>query len=682
MIVAALAAGLAALGASRWRRPPPSAEAGVLALPHREAELSCESCHASGEPTRACTSCHGDHDSRRHAHARLMARGEMGCITCHDIHGDDQGVRFLAGDPGGVLRYGVDGVRALDLPEAPLHLADTATVPLIPVARCAGCHDVERARDPIQRCIGGSPGQESAEGLQVLTACFDEHQHGSVDEVVLENPVCRAQHNAGRYVSWEAASTVARLEPLPPTGGDPSAPWWWLAAGWSAGILGFFAVGLGRRLRRREPKREPSLASTEKRRLPVVDTSTCLGCYACVDACPYEVLQVDRYVAEVVRPDLCCGLTLCEQVCPNSSLVITDGEQIAGRPRLTAEGESLDTPGVYLAGDVTGMPLIKNAIAQGDRAVATIAQGLGKHRHELDLLIVGAGPAGISAALKAKALGLRYRVVEQGSVAQSIRSFPRGKLVFDQPLDLPHAGELWLEESTKEELLAKWLRVVRREKLSIDEKCRFVGLSPCEGGFVVATQATDDLLDQVEEELSEGTTYRAARVLLTIGRRGSPRQLPLSLDAASESRLHYHLADARSFEGKRLLVVGLGDVAMETAIALARQPGTAVTVSYRGAGFSGGKARNIAELERIYAAGRVRLVFDSKLVALDDTRATLVLPDAEEQLEVDAVFVMIGSVAPTALLARAGVRCSTKKGVEEDCDPVEQKNMPAGGVSA
>src|SRR6185503_6791103 len=163
-------------------------------------------------------------------------------------------------------------------------------------------------------------------------------------------------------------------------------------------------------------------------RLPQIDVNTCLGCYACVDACPYDVLAVERYVAVVARPEACCGLTLCQQVCPNGSLVVTDGEPIGDRPHLGDDLQAVDAPGVYLAGDITGLPLIKNAILQGARVVESIHAAMPRHGAELDLVVVGAGPAGISAALKAKELGLRCEVIEQGGVAQSIKSFPRGKL--------------------------------------------------------------------------------------------------------------------------------------------------------------------------------------------------------------------------------------------------------------
>jgi thioredoxin reductase len=238
-------------------------------------------------------------------------------------------------------------------------------------------------------------------------------------------------------------------------------------------------------------------------------------------------------------------------------------------------------------------------------------------------------------------------------VAQSIRSFPRGKLVFDQPLELPISGKLWLEESTKEELLSKWMRIVRREQLPIDEGRRMTGVEPLGDGFRVTTSAADDD--------GHDRVYQACRVLLAIGRRGSPRKLPAPLDAEVEGKVFYHLADARSIAGRRALVVGLGDVAMEAAISLARQPDTEVTVSYRGKGFQRGKDRNVAEMKRLVAAGRVRLVEQSTVTTVAPQQVELQTPDGKQMLDNDVVFVMIGSVPPHELLSRVGVRIETAR---------------------
>jgi thioredoxin reductase len=369
-----------------------------------------------------------------------------------------------------------------------------------------------------------------------------------------------------------------------------------------------------------------------------------------VDACPYDVLEVRRYVAVVARPDDCCGLTLCEQRCPNSSLVVREGDVIEDRPRVDDRLEALDARGIYLAGDLTGLPLIRNAINQGAHAVNAVKQSLEglprRPQNVLDLAIVGAGPAGISAALEAKSLGLVSRVIEQSSVAASIKSFPRGKLVFDQPLGMPLVGDLWLEEATKEELLAKWLRIVRRAELDIAEGERVTRIDRDAEAFTIHS------LNDAGRESS----LRARRVILAIGRRGSPRKLDVPIHPDAESQVFYSLADARSFAGQRVVIVGLGDTAMETAIALCRQPNVAVTLVARGPTFRRGKSRNIDEVRRMAEAGRLELAFDCEVTRIDRGRVSVKGSRGARTLPADVVFVMIGSILSWGFLEAVGIR--------------------------
>jgi len=417
-------------------------------------------------------------------------------------------------------------------------------------------------------------------------------------------------------------------------------------------------TGLRWRARRRKNRADkatldgPQLRAPEVRRLPQIDVNTCLGCNACVDACPYDVLEVRQYTARVVRPDDCCGLTLCEQRCPNGSLKITEGDPISDLPQLGDDLQSTDTPGIYLAGDLTGLPLIRNAINQGAHAIRSLAKELPARTHlpgeVFDVVIVGAGPAGISAALAAKELGLQYCVLEQGSVAASIRSFPRGKLVFDQPLGMPLLGDLWLRESTKEELLAKWLQIVHRHQLNIHEAVRVTGMArqaAAESPFVIQTTTREGQSGEV----------LARRVVLAFGRRGTPRKLQAPVNPAFANHVHYSLADAHSFAGTRTLVVGLGDVAMEAAIALAHQADTQVTVAYRGEGFRRGKQRNIDELRRLGARGRALLLFQTEVLRIEADGVVLTRAGAEQKQAFDAVFVMVGNLPPWPLLESMGV---------------------------
>ncbi len=708
-VLPAALAGAVAAGAAALVFPPPGGHSapGPLSRPHARAGLQCGSCHADaapGDPAglgaagvkkdepplgKVCVRCHGEHASLRAGHARALADGAMTCATCHPIHRGDQGVVLRRSEP--PIRFAPGVEQELD-PVA-FQPAREATVAIAAAGSCARCHDVASPRDPAARCF--LRGQEGL-GAERPSVCFDEHQVAFPEGLGEQRPggpsvrpgsaggargapgprrasggVCADQHAEDRALAWDAAREIAAEVPVAGGGAiaraAPGRALGWIGAGLGAAGLMLAGVRGGRRLRARRsgaaPPPEALFKPAERKRLPQIDATTCIGCYACVDACPYDVLAIERYVAVVARPEACCGLSLCEQRCPNGSLRVTDGEPIGERPRIGDALESLDVPGLYLAGDVTGLPLIKNAIRQGAHATRKIAEDLRGARErarggELDLIIVGAGPAGISAALAAKELGLSFEVIEQGSVAQSIQSFPRGKLVFDQPLDLPVAGKLWLKESSKEELLSRWLRIVRQERLPITQDTRVVSVRRDGEIFVVATVST---------------ARRARRVLLAIGQRGTPRRLPFEIPAEVEDRVYYHLADARSLAGKRVLVVGLGDVAMEAAVALARQPGTAVTIAYRGSGFRRGRARNVDEVRRMAAASRLALRFETEVTALVPGRgadAGAVIahlspaaaapggarPDKAATAPFDAVLVLIGSIPPWNVLREAGVR--------------------------
>jgi len=240
-------------------------------------------------------------------------------------------------------------------------------------------------------------------------------------------------------------------------------------------------------------------------------------------------------------------------------------------------------------------------------------------------------------------------VLEQGSVAESIRSFPRGKLVFDQPFSQTSAASLWLQECTKEELLSQWTRAVRRKKLVIRERHRVIGVdapSSTAGAFTVTA------LDKAGAHV----TVQAARVLLALGRRGTPRKLATSIPDAALASVHYSLADARSHAGAEVVVVGLGDVAMEAAVALARQEETTVTIVYRGEGFSRGKARNIDKVKRMVASGRITLLLNSTVTRVDAGALTVSGSGPDLEIAHDALFVMIGSLPPWPFLESAGVR--------------------------
>ncbi|MDF2692260.1 MAG: Thioredoxin reductase [Labilithrix sp.] len=652
----------------------PLANPRPIARPH--AKVACSSCHGGENETAAtspphyasaaCTTCHGaQHVSTRPAHRKLAAKGELTCATCHAQHTGSQGMTFEADS---IVRWGVGGEVVLAPPRqsgvSPGAIARGTTVPLVSLGACAKCHDPSRASDPISACVPSTararaPSSLNDEGAfrQVASQCFDEHARlGEVRKAATSGSSaapCASQHGATRFVAWEAAREIAATTAWVSPQQREGLPWMPAAAALvSAGlVLGGASTVADRRRRRaaQAPNRSPAVVPTARKRLPTINPSTCLGCYACVDACPFDVLAIDRYVAVVARPEECCGVVLCEQVCPNGSLRVEDGEPIGDQPATDDDLESRDVPGLFLAGDLTGLPLIKNAINQGTRAIDRIAATLPRRRSEaLDVIVIGAGPAGLSAALRAKERGLSCVVLEQATVAAGIKSFPRDKIVHDPPLELPVEGELWLKEATKEELLAHWTRIVRARALDVREGHRVSELARSGAGFVVRTEA-----DATRE-------LRASRVVLAIGRRGTPRQLDgLDVELGAEDRIAYALADARSFAGKHVLIVGLGDSAMEAALALARQPGTTVTVSYRGRRFARGKARNIAELEGLIAQKKVKVFFETVPVAISKRGVTLAGTGAHggrRSVAAEAMLVLIGGVPAWDLLTRVGIR--------------------------
>jgi thioredoxin reductase len=646
-LIAVLAVAVVAVAVPSAR----SAAPGPLARPHVAANVACAACH--GETANApaggagCVTCHGAHPSTRAAHRSLAARGELACPTCHTAHGAAEGITFDG--EGAAVRW-----RATTEERVAAEGPPGATVAVVPLAACVRCHDAARASDPLRACIAGAPGGG-------FDACFDEHETPS--KPLATTGKCAHQHGAARYVAWDAARHVLDAS-LAPAAAPARAPWMWVGSGIGLGCLAFAGAGLAQRRRRRPrgTKSSPAPIAPAVVRLPVIDGARCLGCHACVDACPFDVLSVERHVAVVARPDECCGVGSCEAACPNGSLrLAADGEPLPDRPHVDVRLESVDRPGIFVAGDLTGVPLIRSAITQGARAVDAVAESLpraartagrarrvGANDERVDLAVVGAGPAGLSAALRAEELGLACAVFEQSTVAATVRGFPRGKIVHDPPLELPLEGALWLRESTKEEIVAQWTRIVRAHRLDVRERHRVSGVTGDSGDFAVAVETPD------------GTrTVRAARVLFAIGRRGSPRNLDATVAEGAATRVAHALSDARALAGKRVLVVGLGDSALEAVVALARQPGTTVTVSYRGAGFARGRAKNVDEVRRLAAAGRIRIVFESTVEHVDERWAVLRTPgrgEGREKVPVDAVLALLGGEPSRALLEAAGLR--------------------------
>jgi thioredoxin reductase/Pyruvate/2-oxoacid:ferredoxin oxidoreductase delta subunit len=409
-------------------------------------------------------------------------------------------------------------------------------------------------------------------------------------------------------------------------------------------------------LRRRA---ERSGAAEPRLQHPVIDLSRCLGCGTCVAACPEDgVLELVHGQAVVVRAARCVGVAACERECPVGAVTVTVAN-LATRtdvPALTESLEAVGRPGVFLAGEVTAFALVRVAIEQGVRAVREVAlrrAGPLPLAHStgapappaLDVVIVGAGPAGLAASLEARRIGLSFVTLEQeNGPGGTVAKYPRNKLVISEPVELPLFGRLRRDAYHKEELIALWTELADRHDLPIryGERLQRLDRDEAAGTYTAWT----------------GTGAFTARcVVFCVGRRGTPNKL--GVPGEDLAKVAYGLVDAALHTERRVLVVGGGDSAVEAALALAEQDGNAVTLSYRRAEFHRLRARNAARLEEAQRAGALHVVPQSEVVAItpDEVELTVASGPTLTRTRVpnDEVFVLAGGTPPTELLTAAGV---------------------------
>lgn len=385
---------------------------------------------------------------------------------------------------------------------------------------------------------------------------------------------------------------------------------------------------------------------------PQIDVQTCIGCGSCVAACPEDnVLGLVDGVAHVIHGARCIGHGRCEAVCPVGAIKVGLGDLLKS-PNLPALSGQFETsvPGIYIAGELGGFALIRIAVEQGARVVEQIAgevsrrrEAGGKTREDLDVLIVGAGPAGLAASLKATERRLNYLTIDQDDIGGTIRKYPRRKLTLTGPVDMPLVGRIDRHEFLKEELLEFWQHTILSHQLRIRTGVKLQGVER-EGSVFVARTSSGSI--------------RARRIVLALGRRGSPRKLGVPGEDAE--KVLYHLLDAATYTQTRILVVGGGDSAVEAATALASQSGNEVTLSYRRGNFFRLKSRNEERLKSFGAEGRLRVLLSSNVQRIDPDLVTLSVGEegATESLELsnDFVFVMAGGEPPYPLLRGMGVQ--------------------------
>jgi thioredoxin reductase (NADPH) len=402
---------------------------------------------------------------------------------------------------------------------------------------------------------------------------------------------------------------------------------------------------------------------------PIVDPSKCLGCGACVKACPeqplHQVLGLIGGKAVLVGPTDCIGHGACKTVCPFDAITLVLGTEKRGIdiPVLKPNFES-NVPGLYVAGELGGMGLIKNALTQGQQALQAIAKAGVRREGALDVLIVGAGPAGLAASLAAKQLGLKYQTIEQDSLGGAVFQYPRGKLVMTAPVDLPIIGKVQFRNTSKEELLKFWENACTKNGLAIRYQQRVESIVSDRGVFRVKAGAQE---------------YRASSVLLAIGRRGTPRKL--GVPGEDLPKVVYRLIDPEQYRGRNVIVVGGGDSALEAAASIAELGDTSVTLSYRGDAFQRAKQRNRERVAEAANVRRLKVMLKSEIKAI---RADAVLVQQGElnvQIPNDAVIVSAGGILPNDFLRAIGIDVETKYGTALGAGDSPQKRTGNGRVA-
>lgn len=382
---------------------------------------------------------------------------------------------------------------------------------------------------------------------------------------------------------------------------------------------------------------------------PVIDPNSCIGTGACVAACPEkDILGLLNGKATIINASQCVGHGACFHACPTQAITLVIGTETRGveLPHIKPTFET-NVKGLYIAGELGGMGLIKNAVEQGKQAVQNIAATLPKnHQASYDLVITGAGPAGISASLTAKKHGLKFITLEQDSLGGTVFTYPRSKIVMTHAMDLPLFGRVKLSETGKAELLKLWNDALGKNSITIKENTKVENINRKDGYF--------------EVETLNGEIITAASVLLALGRRGTPRKLGVL--GEQQEKIAYRLLEPENIIGKDVMVVGGGDSAIEAAISLADE--NTVSISYRSATFSRLKPKNTEKIKNLESSGKVKIYFSTNITEIGTDDITFMSSVTNEIITIknDLVYIFAGGELPTQFLIKAGITVDKKFG--------------------
>lgn len=406
-----------------------------------------------------------------------------------------------------------------------------------------------------------------------------------------------------------------------------------------------------------------TLAKNEKANLmepaslhPIIDQTLCAGCGSCVKACPEgEILQLVHHRAVLVYPSKCVGHGACEIACPFGAIDLVFGTKTRGMeiPRISQDYET-NIPGLYIAGELGGMGLIRNAIKQGKLAAMHAISMVSSvtERADYDLFIVGAGPAGFSAALAASEKKLKYKLIDQNTFGGTVANFPRQKIVTSHPVEFPSTNPKKFKSNIvlKEEILAYFDAVKKEKGIIVDEKENFTAMKKNEKGIFEITTTKGK--------------FTSKKVMLCMGVRGTPRRL--GVPGEELSKVTYNLIDPEEYKNCSVAIVGGGNAGLETAQYLSKPHlKNEVHLVVRGGPSEAFARANEANQKLVFEQekqGLVKIHYDASTKSIDKEFITINEGNKEVKIPNDFVFIFAGADVPFKFLMSLGIELDKHHG--------------------